>query len=535
MFRRRLALPAAIAALALASLGIGAGGASASPTAATGGPGATSHQDQSRKDCVGTARNTTSKIWFTVANGMLSDVYAPTVDATNIETMQYIVTDGSTFTDLQSRDMTYTATADATGMLCTVTSTAKNHSYKLVSTYLTDPARDSVVVHTRFEPATHAARSDKVYVRMDAGVGGNGGGGSANGGADTAVTDTSGGTPVPVSFDTNTVSQANRTAYAVPSYIALKASTPFTSVSSGFVGTPGDGLTQLDATHQLGPITDSATGGNVEQTAGIQLDATGATTLALGFGTTQAAAVSTASASASGSVLGMTASYLAGWLKYDAGLRPPVLTAPGLPGSQRVTAIKDYYQSANVVKASEDKTYPGAIVAGLDAPWGQSIAANDPNNLFQPGYKEVFSRDLYEAWTALYTDGDLATARDTVRYLLLHSQQANGSQPRNSLLDGTKAADAFNDQLDESAYPILMALQSGLGPDNTIWPHVKLAANFLASHGPSFGVERWEEQTGYSPSTIAAEIAGLVAAATIANEHGDAASARVWLATADQY
>jgi glucoamylase len=535
MMRRRLFLAATIAALALASLGLGSAGASASPSAAADGPGATSHQDQSRKDCVGTARNTTSKIWFTVANGVLSDVYAPTVDATNVETMQYIVTDGSTFTDLQSRDMTYTATADATGMMCTVTSTAKNKTYKLVSTYLTDPARDSVVVHTKFEPTTKAARSDKLFVRLDANAGGNGGGGSANGGADTAVTDTSTGASIPVSFDTNTVSQANRTAYAVPSYLALKASKPFSAVSSGFVGAASDGLTQLDATHQLGPITDSATSGNVEQTAAIQLDRTGATTLALGFGSTQASAVKTASATTSSSLARMTADYLAGWAKYDSGLNRPRLTAAGLTSSQRRTAETDYYQSANVVKASEDKTYPGAIVAGLDAPWGQSIAANDPNNLFQPGYKEVFSRDLYEAWTALYTDGDLATARDTVRYLLLHSQQANGSQPRNSLLDGTKAADAFNDQLDESSYPILMALQSGLGPDNTLWPHVKLAANFLVSHGPSFGVERWEEQTGYSPSTIAAEIAGLVAAATIANEHGDSASARVWMATADQY
>jgi glucan 1,4-alpha-glucosidase len=534
MFRRRLVLPAAIAVLALGSIGIGSAGASAAPVAA-GGPGTTSHQDQSRKDCVGTARNTNSKIWFTVANGVLSDVYAPTVDATNVETMQYIVTDGSTFTDLQTRDMTYTAKSDSTGMMCTVTSTAKNHSYKLVTTYLTDPARDSVVVHTRFEPATRAARNDKLFVRLDANAGGNGGGGSANGGADTAVTDTSTGSPVPVSFDTNTVSQANRTAYAVPSYIALRASKSFSSVSSGFVGTPSDGLAQLDANHSLGPVTDSATAGNVEQTAGIQLDNNRETTLALGFGTTQAAAVKTAKATASSAVNGMERTYTKAWQKYDNQLNSPHLASANLSSSQRHTAETDYYQSANVVKASEDKTYPGAIVAGLDAPWGQSIAANDPNNLFQPGYKEVFARDLYEAWTALYTDGDLATAKDTVRYLLLHSQQANGSQPRNSLLDGTKAADAFNDQLDESAYPILMAWQSGLGPDKTLWPHVKLAADFLASHGPSFGVERWEEQTGYSPSTIAAEIAGLVAAASIANEHGDAASARVWLATADQY
>jgi glucan 1,4-alpha-glucosidase len=529
-------LPATIAAAALASISFGAVSASAAPaTAAAGGPGSTSHQDLSRKDCVGTARNTGSKIWFTVAGGILSDVYAPTVDATNVETMQYLVTDGSTFTDLQSRDMTYTATSDATGMTCTITSTAKNKSYKLVSTYLTDPSRDSVVVRTRFEPATPAAKAYKLYVRLDANAGGNGGGGTANGGADTAVVDTSTGSPVPVSFDTHTTSQANRTAYAVPSYLALQGSKPFTSVSSGFVGTDSDGLTQLDANHALGPITTTATNGNVEQTAGVQMDATGAATLALGFGSTQASAVKTANATATTSVPGLTEKYVHEWLKYDAGLKPPLLTASGLTSSQRLTANTSYYQAANVVKASEDKTYPGAIVAGLDAPWGQSIAANDPNNLFSSGYREVFARDLYEAWTALYTDGDLSTARDTVRYLLLHSQQANGSQPRNSLLDGTKAADAFNDQLDETAYPILMALQSGLASDATLWPHVKSAADFLISHGPSFGVERWEEQTGYSPSTIAAEIAGLVAAASIADTQGEHSLARVWRATADQY
>ena len=74
---------------------------------ATDGPGATSHFDLARKDCLGTARNTTSKVWFTLANGVLSDVYYPTIDNTNVETLQFIVTDGSTFTDLQTRDTTY--------------------------------------------------------------------------------------------------------------------------------------------------------------------------------------------------------------------------------------------------------------------------------------------------------------------------------------------------------------------------------------------------------------------------------------------
>src|SRR4051794_26659966 len=90
----------------------------AAPVEAPGVPGALSHFDLARKDCVGTARNTTSKIWYTVANGVLSDVYAPTIDTTNVETMQYVVTDGTSFTDLQTRDMTYTVSADQTGMTC---------------------------------------------------------------------------------------------------------------------------------------------------------------------------------------------------------------------------------------------------------------------------------------------------------------------------------------------------------------------------------------------------------------------------------
>src|SRR5579875_592520 len=71
-----------------------ASGAAAVPTGtAVDGPGALSHFDLARKDCLGTAENTTSKVWFTVANGVLSDVYYPTNDNTNVKTLQYIVTD----------------------------------------------------------------------------------------------------------------------------------------------------------------------------------------------------------------------------------------------------------------------------------------------------------------------------------------------------------------------------------------------------------------------------------------------------------
>jgi glucoamylase len=517
--------------------------ATAEPTAAApvraadaiGAPGALSHFDLARKDCLGTARTTTSKIWYTIADGVLSDVYAPTIDTTNVETMQYVVTDGSTFSDLQTRDMNYTVAADPTGMLCTVTATAKSGRYRIVSSYLTDPRRDTVVVRSRYIPLTRAAAAFHVYVRLDATMGGNGGGGTGNGGADTAVIDRSTGSPVPVSFDTVTATNAANRDYAVPSYLALRADRPFTSASSGFVGTASDGLTELDASHALTPATDTATNGNVEQTAQISPDRSGNFTLALGFGTTQSAAVATAGATLRTNLLALAGQYELGWLRYDAGLRRPSTSLPGLTRAQTLDADRRYYLSANVVKASEDKTYPGAIVASLASPWGQSVSAGDPANTYFGSYREVFSRDLYEAWTALYTDGDVATARATVRFLFLHQQQADGSMPRNSLINGKTAPDSFNTQLDEAAYPILMAQQSGLSADATLWPHIKAAANFIISHGPSYGVERWEEQSGYSPSTIAAEIAGLVAAAQIAKVHGDRASARVFLATADNY
>ena len=71
---------------------------------------------------------------------MLSDVYSPTIDNTNVETLQFVVTDGSTFTDLQSRDTTYTVRApDPPGMACEVTSTAKSGRYRLVTDYVDRP------------------------------------------------------------------------------------------------------------------------------------------------------------------------------------------------------------------------------------------------------------------------------------------------------------------------------------------------------------------------------------------------------------
>ncbi|WP_336204375.1 glucodextranase DOMON-like domain-containing protein [Nonomuraea sp. LPB2021202275-12-8] len=484
---------------------------------APSGPGAPSHFGLARKDCVGTATGRTSKVWYTVAGGVLSDVYEPTIDNTNVETMQFAVTDGSTFTELQSRDTTYTVRTDRSGMTCTVTSTSRNGRYELTTTYLTDPGRDAVVVRTRLRPA-----GLRLYVRLDASVNGNGGGGPANGGADSGVVD--GQTGAPVISDPNTETSAPNRDYAVPTHLALRAERRLPEASVAYAGTPGDGAAQLDADRALTPYT-SAPDGNVVATARLPLDGRGEVTFALGFGRTAAAALRTAGEAAGHPFAATRARYEAGWAAYDAGLRRP----PGPLGDR-------YRLSANVLKASEDKTFPGAVVASLGSPWGQAVGAGTEiggKAVYFGSYREVFARDLYETFTAFLTAGDLATARATTRFLLERQQLPDGRMPRNSLLNGRLAPDSGGDQLDETAYPILMAYQSGLGGE--LWERVRAAADFLVAHGPAFGVERWEEQSGHSPSTIAAEIAGLVAGAEIAAGQGDQGRARLYRATADHF
>src|SRR5580700_6060408 len=503
---------------------------------APGAPGAASYFDLARKDCVGTAADRGSKVWYTVADGVLSDVYEPTIDNTDVSTLQYVVTDGSTFTDLQTRDMTYTVAADRSGMACTVTSTDAKHGFRLVTTYITDPARDTVLMQTKLEGNT---KNLHLYARLDAHVNGNGGGGSENAGANSGVVDTSTGASVPVIFSTNTVTNAVNRDYAVPTYMALAASTPVQTASVGYAGTASDGLTQLDASHALTPLYDSAPGGHIAATEDVTPANGNSVTLALGFGRTQAQSLSAAEGSLSNPFGQTAARYRNGWTMYDAGLRPPAASFPGLGPSQAASLDSHYYLSANVLKASEDKTYPGAIVASLAGPWGQSVPAGVTSNgepSYFGSYREVFSRDLYEIFTGLMADGDVATARAATLFLFDRQQLPSGAMPRNSLLNGEAAPDTGGLQLDETSYPILMAQESGLGSDTTLWQdHIRPAADFLVANGPSDGVERWEEQTGYSPSTIAAEIAGLTAASAIAASHGDTARANLYQATADDF
>jgi glucoamylase len=86
-------------------------------------------------------------------------------------------------------------------------------------------------------------------------------------------------------------------------------------------------------------------------------------------------------------------------------------------------------------------------------------------------------------------------------------------------------------QMDETALPILLvdmaSREKTLGPEDIsrLWPMVRRAAGFIVRNGPVTQEDRWEEDPGYSPFTLAAEIAALLAAADLAgiNEEADMA------------
>jgi len=170
--------------------------------------------------------------------------------------------------------------------------------------------------------------------------------------------------------------------------------------------------------------------------------------------------------------------------------------------------------SHNVLLAHEDKTYSGAFVASASIPWGQSKSDDDLG-----GYHLVWTRDMVQTATALLACGRAETARRALVYLAC-TQKPDGGFAQNFWIDGTPYWSG--EQLDEVAFPVVLAWRlwkaNALG-ELHIFPFVERAAGFLVRHAPITHQERWEENAGYSPSTLAAVISGLICAAEIARAH----------------
>jgi glucoamylase len=408
------------------------------------------------------------------------------------------VTDGSTFADLERDATTSKVTMpDPHSLTYQQTDTAKNGRYRITKTYVTDPARSAVLVDISFQSLTGAPY--QVYAYADPSL--------TNDGMDDSGTCGSGGL---LASDGHTAS-------------AVVSAPGFAQTSCGYLGT-SDGWTQLRSTFNLKKYA-SAPGGNVVETAQLKVNGLGHqhATLAVGFGSTTTAAASAANGSLAAGFAAAASAYAAGWHSYLASLKSP-------PGSLTTSAEQRLYDvSVMVLAASEDKTYRGAFIASPTMPWAWGTGLENPSG----AYHLVWSRDLYEMATALLAAGDTGAANRALDFLFDRQQKPDGSFPQNSTVDGTPHW--TNVQMDEVSDPIILAWMLHRTDTATYTAHVKPAADYIVANGPATQQDRWENQGGYSPATIAAEVAGLVCAADIARANSDTASAAAYLRTADAW
>jgi glucan 1,4-alpha-glucosidase len=477
--------------------------AAAEGSEAPGAPGASANWTTGNKQGLGTSVGRDSKVWYTLANGALSEVYYPSGDTANVRSLEFAVTDGASFVDRESEDTTHAVRfTDPRSLTYEQVNTAKSGRYRITKTYVTDPARATTLMSVTFEPLQPGAY--RLFALYDPAV-------RNSSLHDTAVRRGSGSDVVLLTSDGPVVS-------------ALVSSSGFARTSSGFVGT-SDGWTDLAADHQLDWDYNSATDGNVLQTGEIPLktgpdDAT-KFTLALGFGNSASGAERTARASLALAFPVRATAYQNGWHDY-------LKSLPTAPKALTGRLATQYNVSVMTVKAHEDKTYPGAFIASLTLPWGFAANADEGG----AGYHKVWARDEYQQASSLLAAGDRAAADRAVTWLFTRQQLADGTFPQTSKVDGTPQD--FAVQLDQTAFPIVLAWQLGRTDDAT-WAGVRAAANALVARGPATPQERWEETGGYSNSTLPAMIAGLVAAADIARQRGHTADAALWLGVADDW
>ena len=473
--------------------------------AAPGAPGIDEQYLPATKSGFGTSTTTASRVWLTVQRtGGLGEVFYPRADSPAARTTQFVVADrhGGAVRADQAAAVS-TTLADPASLTFRQTFVERHGRWRLTATYVTDPARATVLIDVAFAAPSRYT----VYVVYDPALANSRSGDSGRTVGRTLVASDPGSADFPAAAS------------------ALAGSPAFAVTSNGFRGT-SDGWTDLLADGRLDGRYATATAGNLVQTAQLRFARRGHATVALSFGPDADAALAASRASLGAGFAAVEQRYAAGWHAYLSHLRRP-------PASLSGTTQRELYRvSTMVLAASEDKTYRGAFIASPSSPW--AFGRDDPSG----PYHLVWSRDLYQIASSLALAGDTAGANRALDFLFDRQQKADGSFPQNSRVDGTPVWGGL--QLDEVTLPIVLAHQLGRS-DAQVWAHVKRAADFLLSFqqdgnsAPWSPQERWENQSGYSPATIAAEIAGLVCAAQIAQANGDAASAQRYLATADAW
>ncbi len=504
----RLAVPAAVV-LALATSGAITGTTMArAETSAPDSPGVAAYWNEPSVTGFADSLGSSSKAWYTLGNGELDNVFYPETDTPDTNGLQYAVTNGSSFTDLETTGTTHTITlADPTSLTWQQVNTAANGDFTITKTYIADPSRSVILVQTTFDNTS----GSRLYLYVDYHPYLDNDGMGNTGGADSTSGD--------LEAENGSVASA------------LTSSLGFTQTSTGYVGTASDGETMLTSDYSL-PSTYSvaSTAGHIDQVGEVPVAASGSTTftLALAFDTTESAAISDAAASLAAGFSSLESSFESGWHSWISGLNAPPSSVTG--SAQLKT---QYYVSLMEVKADEDKTYAGAFIAAPTVPWGASVSADvGAGDSGQHGYHAVWTRDEYEMASTLLAAGDSADALAALNYIFQYEEESSGAVKQNTWLNGTTVFGSL--QMDEVADPIILAWQLG-ATNSTDWGHVEELANYLVANGPYTPEERWEENSGYSPATMAAEIAGLICAAVIAQDNGDTSLAATYQSTAQSW
>ncbi len=472
---------------------------------APGWPGIPPRWTSSAKAGAGTALNQHSKVWFTLSHGILNEVYFPRVDQACTRDMGFIVTDGHDFFSEEKRNCTFENRPFEPGIPAfQLINTCNSGRYRIHKEVLTDPYRNVVLQKVRFEPLQGELADYHLYALLSPHLENFGNGNTG------WMGDYKGYPMFFAQHDDTTLSMAS--------------SAPWKKTSVGFVGT-SDGWQDLSQHFQMEWEYTRAENGNIAFTGEIDLAAcNGEFVLALGFGHIWSEAGQHARSTLFEDYTETRRHYVAQWkdwqnklLKLDDPLRQNDL----------------YRTSMSVLRTHESKDFLGGIIASLSIPWGFNKGDEDLG-----GYHLVWPRDLVETAGALLAAGAVTDAVRVLRYLET-TQEAAGNWAQNLWLDGRPYWGGI--QMDETAFPILLLdllrreAPESLGKLDRWWPMVRNAVSFILRNGPVTQQDRWEEDAGYSPFTLAAEISALLAAADIAELTGHGEQAPTLRDTADAW
>jgi glucoamylase len=370
------------------------------------------------KEAVGTAYSTASRVWYTVAAGILTEIFYPTIDTPQIRDLQFLLTDGKTFFHDERRNtVSLVECVDDASLGFEIVNASAQPAYTIRKTVIGHPHQDSVLVRTRVEADESFLKTLQLYAlcapHLEIGGWHN----------NAEVLETNGGR-ILVAFKGST-------------WMALGATTSLLRCSCGFVAV-NDGWTDLHDNLTLDWEYGAAYDGNIAVTGQIDLSRGTAFTLGLAFGDTRHRAITNLFQSLVTPFPDNLRRFRDEWNR----TAKRFSLAPSA-GDRRASLL--YERSVNLLLAHEDKSYPGAMIAALSIPWGSSKGDEELG-----GYHLVWTRDLVQSALALLAAGDTSTPLRVLVYLSV-SQRADGGFAQNFWIDGRPYWSGI--QLDEVSFP----------------------------------------------------------------------------------